>query len=61
VTFGYLILFQLPTLCIIKEDAWLIMNGELKIAEYLKLSCDSSGETEATTGIANLPGDVQAI
>jgi hypothetical protein len=39
-----------------------IINGELKmVTDYLKLSDDSSGETQTTTRIANLPDEVQAI
>jgi hypothetical protein len=39
-----------------------IINGELKmVTDYLKLSDDSSGETQTTTRIANLPDEVRAI
>jgi hypothetical protein len=38
------------------------MNGKLKMGiEYLKSSCYSSGETEVTIGMVNIPGEIQAI
>jgi hypothetical protein len=62
VIFGYLILFRMPILCIIKWDMQLIINDELKmVIEYLKWSHCSSGETQTANGIANLPDEVQAI